>query len=61
MQKKWLAHCWSAALAQQCHDRDKQTENATDGSYDGAIKQSTLSAVLADKTFPHIKRGAYKL
>ena len=48
--KKFLAHCWSASLAQQCHERDKQTENATDGSYDGAIKQSTLSAVLSDKT-----------
>ena len=48
--KKWLAHCWAVSLAQQCHDRDKQSENSSNGSNDGTIKQSTFSAVLTDKT-----------
>ena len=49
-QKRWLAHCWSAGLAQQCHDRDHQSDNTDNGTYDRTIKQSTLSAVLTDKT-----------
>lgn len=49
-QKEWIAHCWAVSLAQQCHDRNKQTKNSSNGSYDGAIKQETISSVLADKT-----------
>lgn len=50
MQKKWIAYCWSAALAQQCHDRDNQSNNANNSPYDGTIKQHTLSEVLSNKT-----------
>lgn len=48
--KKHAAHCWAVNLAIECHNRDNQTDNSGDGSYDGKIKQGTLSAVFADKT-----------
>lgn len=50
MQKRWIAHCWAASLAQQCHNRDNQSDNTNSGTDDRTIKQSTLSTVLADKT-----------
>lgn len=49
-QKEWVAHCWGVELAQQCHNRDNQSNNANNSPYDGTIKQGTLSAVLANKT-----------
>lgn len=48
--KRWQAQCLAASLAQQCRQRDEQSQHAGNGGYDGTIKQRTLSAVLADKT-----------
>lgn len=61
----WLAHCWALSLAEQCYDREKQTQNARHSSYNGTIKQSTLSAVLADSAAliekPLTIRGCFSL
>lgn len=47
--KRWKTHFMAASLAQQCHQRDRETGDGASGGYDGTIKQSTLSAVLFGK------------
>lgn len=49
-EKKYAAYALSAYLANECHQRDNQGEQATDSLYEGPIKQCMISSVIAEKT-----------
>lgn len=48
-EKEYAGYVLSVYLANECHQRDNQPEQAANRRYDGTIKQSTLASVLADK------------
>lgn len=48
-EKRYAAYALAAYLANECHQRDKQSEKTADRSYDGTIKQHTLASVLAEE------------
>ncbi len=48
-EKEYAGYVLSVYLANECYQRDNQSEQATDSRYDGTIRQSTLASVLADK------------
>lgn len=48
-EKEYAGYVLSVYLANECYQRDNQSEQATDRSYDGTIRQGTLASVLADK------------
>lgn len=48
-EKMYAAYALSVYLANECHQRDNQGEQAADCRYDGTIKQHTLASVLAEK------------
>ena len=47
---EFYAYAHAVNLTAKCHDRDRQSANAADGSTDGTIKQNTLFEVLASET-----------
>lgn len=48
-EKEYAAYALSAYLANECHQRNNQREQAANRRYDGTLKQSTLASVLAEK------------
>ena len=48
-EKEYAGYVLSVYLANECYQRDNQSEQAANSNYDGTIKQSTLASVLAEK------------
>ena len=43
------AYLLTVYLANECHQRDQESQKAANGGYNGTIKQNTLAEVLAEK------------
>lgn len=48
-EKEYAGYVLSVYLANECYQREQETQQTANSSYNGTIRQATLASVLADK------------